>query len=579
MQSLSIRAGAGLWAAVAVALLFGPISAMAASPQMLHEELYAAKLKPSLYDNVFRLPVMNSVTGAIRYVTAFRDLSRPDLVGGFGGMTDSSGRPLSETAPVLRRAANGRLDCDCAAMLGDNEFIISEEDVYDSGQQRFVSLNDESYKAILELIDYPLEDDQSIAVAFSELVYVYNARAIRDFLRPRGFNLIHSYGFMDSKTYPGDDDTQFILVHQRALDRYIVAIRGTSGVADLKTNINAAMEAWIGEGRVHSGFARTTQVIIDELAIHDARIIESGNPVLVLGHSLGGAASILLTIALIDKGIDVRSINVAPPPLGDRLFEEYYGKIAGRLVNLFLPGEELDTADKPEQFQWMRLVGGKKYLEDVGKTAGAVHFVINYLKSSLKSRGGDVRGYEQSLPLCVLEKFSCFRDDILQFAPLCLFTDWTCFERHAGKLVRLEPDRDETAGLGFLDEVIAARLAGKNARVDGLDHKLLTEAYAAAKRRLLNDPGSDRNRRLLLFRLGLMALLLGEYGESQRFLHALFEAGAPDAIARYYQVTAQMLGNRQREAVENAVKLFNSDPLPEIAARTRKLLFTDGGGN
>jgi pimeloyl-ACP methyl ester carboxylesterase len=564
-----------LWTAFGIA----PFSTAAASPDFLHEELHVVKLKPSLYEHVFREAILNSKTGDVRYVTAFRGYSRKALAADTDGVDGMSGRPISETAPVLRRLPDGRLDCDCAGVLGENEFLVSEEDVYDSGQRRYVSLNDESYKALLELIDYPLDDDQSIAVAFSELVYVYNARAIRDFLQERGFDLIHSYGFMDSQTYPGEDDTQFILVRQPESDRYIIAIRGTSGVADLKTNINAAMDAWIGAGRVHSGFARTTGVIMDELAIHQARIAASGHPALVLGHSLGGAASILLTIALNEQGIETKSINVAPPPVGDRLFEDYYSKIGDRLVNLFLPGEELDTEGKPEQFQWMRLVGGKVYLEDVGKTAGAVHFVINYLKSSLKGRGGDVRGYEQNLPLCVLEKFACFRDDILQFAPLCLFEDWGCFERHAGKLILLEPKGASGHGVALLDEVIKARLAGEQARMEGYDHKLLAETYSAAKRQLLNSPGSDRHRRLLLFRLGLVAMLLEEYDESRRFMDALFAAGAPEKIARYFQIVAQLLGDHEREAVENAVALFNADPLPEIAMRTRKLLWTEGNGN
>ncbi|CAN0270769.1 unnamed protein product, partial [Chrysoparadoxa australica] len=132
---------------------------------------------------------------------------------------------------------------------------------------------------------------------------------------------------------------------ERVSSRYIVAIRGTSGVADLKTNINAAMEAWIGAGRVHNGFARTMEVIAGELEGYDGDIRASGHPVLVLGHSLGGAASILLTIALNEKGIDAHAINVAPPPVGDRGFEEHYKEICERLINLFLPGEELDTAD------------------------------------------------------------------------------------------------------------------------------------------------------------------------------------------------------------------------------------------
>lgn len=549
------------------------VQAAEESPDFLHEELRAAHLVPSLYDHVFRIPVMNARSGDIRYMTAFREISRDGLDDLLSRSRQQGEGELFPDAPLVRTLADGSLDCDCTAALRADEFIISESDVFDHSAGRYVSLNDESYKAILELRDYPLTDDRSVAVAFSELVYVYNERAIRSFLEARGYDLVLSYGFMDSETYPGVDDTQFILVREKGNGRYIVAIRGTSGVADLKTNINAAMEAWIGAGRVHNGFARTMDVIAGELEVHDGDIRASGHPVLVLGHSLGGAASILLTIALNERGIDAHAINVAPPPVGDRGFEEHYKEIGERLINLFLPGEELDTADKPQQFQWMRLVGGKHYLDDVGKTAGAVHFVINYLKSVLKSHGGDVLAYSNSLPVCVFEKSACFLDDVIQFAPLCLFEDWSCFERHAGKLIRLEPYEVEGTAVRYLDRLIAARLGGQMASLEGLDRKLVSEAYVDAKTRLLNGAGSEHRRDLVLFRLGLMAILLEEYNEAVRFLDVLRQGDSPEPISGYYRIVAMLLSGAEEGAVEAAVNLFNQSPPKEIAARTRELLF------
>jgi len=547
--------------------------AVSAPPPLLDQELTATPLPPSFYARTFRIPVFDVDTGRVRYMTAFRDMDRKFLESRLRDYTGQAQSPFPK-APILRRTDDGGVDCDCAQALGPNEFLISEDEVRDSRQGRYVSLNDESYKAIQELIAYPLQDDETIAVAFSELVYVYNARALDRFLGTRGFDLVHSHGFMDSPTFPGIEDTQFVLVRERTSGRYIVGIRGTSGVADLKTNVNARMEPWRGQGKVHSGFVRTAEIILAELEPYRDRMQAAG-PVMVVGHSLGGAATVLLTLGLRQAGEDAYAISIAPPPVGDRAFEQAYAGVGKALVNIFLPGEELDTADRPKEMQWMRLVGHKRYLEDVGKTAGAVHFVINYLKSTLKRRGDDMRAYAHALPICVLEKYHCFDPGVLQFAAMCLFDDWRCFEENADYLLGLEPMAGHLVA-GYLDAEIAGRAAGRAAALDQDWRQGLAASKGAAKRKLLSGVASEHRRRLVMFRVGLLSLVLGDYDEAERFLALVAAGDGPSVIARYYRIAALVLGGRVTEAVEASVALFNADPPAEISERARRLLWRQG---
>ena len=532
------------------------------------EELAGTPLPPSLYARTFRLPIFNVDTGGLRFVIAFRGIARQRLRAILQDHTAKAGSPLSN-APIFRTPREGSIDCDCAGALEAGEFVISETPVRDSQLGKYVSLNDESYKALMELSNFPLEDDATISVSFSELVYTYNARAIARFLDARGFDLVHSYGFMDSPTYPGKEDTQFVLIKERRSGRFIIAIRGTSGVLDLKTNVNATMEPWRGEGAVHSGFNQTMEIIATELAAFKTLMTASGQPVLVLGHSLGGAASILLTLAAAKSGMDYYAISYAPPPIGDRTFESAYQNVGKVLVNFFLPGEEMDTVDKPKSLQWMRLVGEKQYLEDVGKTAGATHFVINYLKGILKRRGGDVREYEHSLPVCVLEKFYCFDSGVMQFVPMCLFENWACMTKATDLVLGLEPGRNSVAGHRIVDDEIVRRLTGKPSSFSRKQMTHLKAKLKLSKKLLLGDVPSDRVRHLMLLRTTLFALLTGGYDEASRFLSVLKREGQDGLIVNYFSAAALAMGKHSSLTKAAVTELLESNPPAEIVIRAK----------
>ena len=103
--------------------------------------------------------------------------------------------------------------------------------------------------------------------------------------------------------------------------------------------------------------------------------------------------------------------------------------------------------------------------------------------------------------------------------------------------------------MSYLDRLIAARLGGQMASLEGLDRKLVSEAYVDAKTRLLNGAGSEHRRDLVLFRLGLMAILLEEYDEAVRFLDVLRQGDSPEPISGYYRIVAMLLSGAEEGAV------------------------------
>ena len=522
-------------------------------------------LPPSLYSHLMTVPVFNVDTGRLRFLTGFKDIERRYLYSRLFRYTRRDDLELYQAPLFSTEDGTGAITCDCRRFLEPGEFIVSETPVTDMSGMSFLSLNDESYKAVMELIDFPLETDTMIAVSFSELVYVYNARAIERFLDRRGFDLVYSYGFMESPVYPGESDAQFIIARQRANGRFIICVRGTSGVADLKTNVDAAMVPWDGVGRVHKGFADIMEIVWKTVRGHAAEINGSGQPVLITGHSLGASVAILLTIVMRDAGMDAYAITCAPAPMGDREFEAAYGERRDVIENLFLPGEELDTAGNLDVVQWMHLIGTKRYLDDVGKTAGATHFVINYLKGVLKLHARPVVPYERSVPLCVLDKFNCFDGGVIQFTPLCTLDDWGCFAANADFAFGLDATRRGAGALdllvGRLDDVLGGTIGGPGGSGRLLGH------IRTLKARLVAEKLSERLRTLIMLRLAFYDLLVGRGDEALRFL-ALVRAMARDTgVIETLEALAHAIAGRRENASAAAEAALRSHPPEAIELR------------
>ena len=444
-------------------------------------------LPPGVYLAIEALPVFDVTDTSVRFVPMLPERYRSDVA-------------LLPNFPVAFMQREQReLVCDCSSILRKGEYVVSETPVRAAATGRYVSINDESYKAIAEVIDYPLASDELIAVAFSELAYVFNADAIAAVLGQRGFTLGLHRGFMNSEDYPGYRDTQFFLAVRDADGRRFLAVRGTSGAADVETSAAARLVPFGRSGRALAGFADVARFIYQTLG--EAGAIE-GSPLTLTGHSLGAAVSTLLAILLADDGVPARVLEFASPPVGDlALFRQYREILEALAVNYYLSNEELIVAERKEAARLVRAIGSRERLPDVGLTAGAAHYVINYLKSVLVRHGESRMAYEASLPHCVVVKYPCFGDR--RFAPLvpaCALNNEECFG----------------AALASMFPVLPA------ARLDG--------AIEREKRRLVEARPDAFERDVAFLRLAAWNLERGNEVEAQRLIEALSNARASHVL-------------------------------------------------
>jgi hypothetical protein len=111
-------------------------------------------------------------------------------------------------------------------------------------------------------------------------------------------------------------------------DDIIICVRGTNfdEMSDIITNIKLAKErVTLHDGRsmrVHTGYHQAAKKIISLLKNKlDMLILSNMRPILVTGHSLGGAVASLIALYLQDIGYDVVSCRTfAAPAVGDSRF-------------------------------------------------------------------------------------------------------------------------------------------------------------------------------------------------------------------------------------------------------------------
>lgn len=115
---------------------------------------------------------------------------------------------------------------------------------------------------------------------------------------------------------------------------YIIAFRGTEGVfsKDLLTDVVkiSLVRRTPFKGSVHDGFRATAENAVSLLrdrppALND--IVAGRAKVVVTGHSLGGAAAVIFSAWLAEKGVDVgnmKTITFGAPAAGDAAFATAY---------------------------------------------------------------------------------------------------------------------------------------------------------------------------------------------------------------------------------------------------------------
>jgi hypothetical protein len=114
----------------------------------------------------------------------------------------------------------------------------------------------------------------------------------------------------------------------------IVAFRGTVSIGNALTDVNAALiRQSIFPGLVHLGFAHAAETVYPTVRI---LLTASGRelPILVTGHSLGGAMATLVAHRLSAEGFPVRAVySYGSPRPGDRDFRDAYRLPHYRFVN------------------------------------------------------------------------------------------------------------------------------------------------------------------------------------------------------------------------------------------------------
>jgi pimeloyl-ACP methyl ester carboxylesterase len=376
---------------------------------------------------VTEIAVFNADTGSVRWLKVLRDVEPEQTANRLSRFLD---RPVEAGALRVVRDAGDQLSCNCLPLLQPGEYLVSEEPIRDvSG--RYVSVNDESFKAITELLDYPLNEPALTGVMLSELTYVNNDDAVRRFLSARGFDVVLTYGFLNAERRESTLTLPVIVARHDATGAGYIGVRGTAEVGDLRTNLQATLVPWAeNAGLVHKGFfdAANETVRIAGDALGEMHATAPQMPIYAVGHSLGAAVTAMLTVRLADDIPTLRAFGFAPPPIGNRAFAEAVRAHAAHVTNFFVPHEEIRTLGDLSQISKLQWLGAETLLDDMGATASRYHYVINYLKGVLKANGGSVKDYEQSLPVCVLHKTPCFAGWRENVVPLCVLDDPTCIE-------------------------------------------------------------------------------------------------------------------------------------------------------
>jgi Lipase (class 3) len=151
--------------------------------------------------------------------------------------------------------------------------------------------------------------------------------------------------------------------------QYLISIRGTEQLEDWITNIRALRsEDFTDSTKVGAGFWDYANTIAetDEFKALFGQILESERlneryEVLISGHSLGGAAAVILK-AMIENSVSssakerISAVTFGAPPVGDQAFVDKYGK---RVIGINISGDPVPGLGA--KFLWQAQKAGDIY--------------------------------------------------------------------------------------------------------------------------------------------------------------------------------------------------------------------------
>lgn len=139
---------------------------------------------------------------------------------------------------------------------------------------------------------------------FSRLAYCKDPAVIRSSLERVGFTLVDAFDH---------DGTAGILAEGPAFS--MLTFRGSDDVRAWITNLDALAEPWRGGGRAHRGFAAALDAAWPKI---EAAVAQVATPLVLAGHSLGGA---LATLAA-SLSPDAELFTFGSPRVGDAAFTD-----------------------------------------------------------------------------------------------------------------------------------------------------------------------------------------------------------------------------------------------------------------
>ena len=126
----------------------------------------------------------------------------------------------------------------------------------------------------------------------------------------------------------------------------LIAIRGTSGAADILSDINCSLAGRFGVGLVHGGFSDIFETLSHDIDKNE-RLFAGVEAVHIVGHSLGGALATLLTADLLRKGKkNLHCYTFGAPRVGNHAFGEWLSAEIGngRYKRVYHPGDPVPMA-------------------------------------------------------------------------------------------------------------------------------------------------------------------------------------------------------------------------------------------
>ena len=113
-------------------------------------------------------------------------------------------------------------------------------------------------------------------------------------------------------------DNVFIRIHKLENEVFI-SIRGTDELSDWFNNIKRWKTRFLTNAKVHSGFLEHLNMVYDDIV----KEVNNYKKITIIGHSLGGAVSVLLgsKISYLNNSIECTVVTYGSPRVGDMNFK------------------------------------------------------------------------------------------------------------------------------------------------------------------------------------------------------------------------------------------------------------------